>query len=441
MFEDDGNYLPWDSLWDYLLGDEELDSIPTGKNGQRRKSRHRNVESQDGTPIKIQWAASKGHREQGTQFRNQENLSLRNKDSQTGMRSVHSMTSEKTPQQSNASCESRNDQSFANERVLYQQRFDRRGEETTEGTVTAEHFRELTREGDGERSKNSKSDGTVRRHDGTSFRNIITEDKASLHWPKNEVHGREHVAPTDDVCASFEASLRYEEPAETVRLQYHPRREQPSDYSFTTRNRFNGILREEMPASHTMLSSFIDQSYGAPTATCVESIHTNPFDASLKTAKHEVERKAAQKMTTSTSRSAVVRRVACCSIKNLSELEHAWTMEMGIPIYQLSHDELIKTFPKLLAVTDNRAEVIGRSSEFQHSFPAHLQASLTIRGEPQSLYEYNYESEEHRFVSYKSFSPVSQALMCVEVGKLGRPPAIGTSDVLIQVEVRAFAFF
>lgn len=478
MFEDDINYLPWDSLWDYLLDDEDLDSIPPNGDEQRWSSRYRNDDILDDRLIKLPRASSTKRNDLDSKRWNSDYL--RNKDGQMGTRSVHSMTSEKTPLQSNSRYESRNDQSFGDERNTGIDRFRSRCEKIAGRMGSFDHFGKIATEGNEERSitmgngavvneglfplenwiapwiVNSLPE-TIIHHDSIDDIDKINDDEGSSHFPTNGDHRGAHDAPSDgDAILLLEKkSIQYKEPIETVPLQHtiHERftsedpfipKYSPNDGHDCSQNykAEKSKLSKEMIASDALKTSFKQVSFGGAYSLATqsqngadtESIQTNALD-SLRSTEEDLERKAAQ-FSGSLSHNTAVRRVACCSIKNLSEFEQVLMMETGVPFHQLSHEEIIKIFPKLLAVSDNRTGVIGRSNEFRNSLPAHLQSSLMIQGEPQSIYEYNYESEEHRFVSYKSFGTFPHSLMYVGSGRLGRPPAIGTSDVLIQVEVR-----
>jgi len=140
-------------------------------------------------------------------------------------------------------------------------------------------------------------------------------------------------------------------------------------------------------------------------------------------------------------------KIVCCSVKNLSDEASVWTMRTGIPIQELSREELSAIFPRLRVVSDdngllpavNRAsELVGNSQYVETKLPAHLQATVAATG-PQSLYEYEYERGRHMNVVYTEFGPNPHSLLQVLV--YDKPPERITSGlitynkVVVQVEV------
>jgi len=132
--------------------------------------------------------------------------------------------------------------------------------------------------------------------------------------------------------------------------------------------------------------------------------------------------------------------VACCRIKNLGEEAEMFGRETGIPMQQLTKEELEVLFPKLRSIPENsslsrsRSVVIGNSRSFEKDFPAHLQAIVAENG-PQSLYEYEYEKGTHKVVVYNQFGPDPRNLL--KVMSSNEPPeVVDKIKVTIQVEVR-----
>lgn len=155
--------------------------------------------------------------------------------------------------------------------------------------------------------------------------------------------------------------------------------------------------------------------------------------------KDDVEFRDEESSTTNSyshSRSHWSSRVVCCSVKNLAARELDNERENGLPYKELSREELEEMFPKLRTVVDKKAEVIGTCNSFEEHIPAHLQTNLAIRGRPQSLYEYEYESGENLFVSYDTFGPDAQNLLKIRGEEVSQTFCQGTCSVLLQVEVR-----
>jgi hypothetical protein len=249
---------------------------------------------------------------------------------------------------------------------------------------------------------------------------------------KNSHVSRVHASLDKGDASSFNDDSS----ARVIRLQYTPQRPLSTEDQ-KIQERGNDHLRTDVSSSQTSMvsSNHVRSEKGDPLVVQSRYEHeTDTLDPFIQ-AECSTERIVAQCFASATSRDGAAHRGACRSIRNLSESERILSMKAGIPIYQLSRDDLIEMFPKLVAIADKRVEVIGRSSEFQSSIPAHLQASLANQGEPQLLYEYNYESEEHKFVSYRAFNASPLASMHVETRKIGRSPSVWTVDVLIQVEV------
>lgn len=142
-------------------------------------------------------------------------------------------------------------------------------------------------------------------------------------------------------------------------------------------------------------------------------------------------------------------KIVCCSIKNATQDEMNWSKQSGLPIHELSSDELATIFPKLRLVSDKnesnfRSAVIGNSNSFEKNLPAHLQLppkALIADSGPQSLFEYEYERGKHMKVSFAGFGPLPRTLIKVETYE-EPPPSyerglVSYNKVLVQVEVRS----
>ena len=116
-------------------------------------------------------------------------------------------------------------------------------------------------------------------------------------------------------------------------------------------------------SSDVLKSSFKGQSQGPDYPSVARprkgkemgSIQTT-LDASINNDNDTERMSGNSSLSDHMSRSGVARCVACWSNRGQPEFEYALSTETGVPIYQLSRDELIETFPKILAVTDNRVE-------------------------------------------------------------------------------------
>ena len=160
MIEHNGNYLPWDSHWDYLLGDDELDTIPMGDEDQRRISRQQN---DDGMyDCQARFDSSPEQTRGRTRSKVRRRTRLIEKDRQTAMRSVHSMASEKTSNRSSAMYTSRNDQSHANKSYNISSDWDTRVEKMNERSADFDHSRKLIRSGNGEGPRENRDDARNR---------------------------------------------------------------------------------------------------------------------------------------------------------------------------------------------------------------------------------------------------------------------------------------
>ena len=140
-------------------------------------------------------------------------------------------------------------------------------------------------------------------------------------------------------------------------------------------------------------------------------------------------------------------RAICCSIKNVPPELALWSMKTGIPVHELSQEDLAEIFPKLRVVADEKretqgSEVVGNANSFEDKLPAHLQLperSVALDGGPQSLYEYEYAQGTHMKVVYEEYGRNPRSLLKVKAFE--KPPeqiAGGQVEgrVVIQVEVR-----
>jgi hypothetical protein len=129
-------------------------------------------------------------------------------------------------------------------------------------------------------------------------------------------------------------------------------------------------------------------------------------------------------------------RAVCRSVKKLSDEQLKWTAETGVPFHELSQQELALLFPKVRSITDgprqsSRSLLPSSSRGSSRSGSAHFQASIDSTG-PQSLFEYEYETGVHMFVSYD----VAGVFVHDLTVKTAQPPSMLPKQILLQVEVR-----
>jgi len=137
-------------------------------------------------------------------------------------------------------------------------------------------------------------------------------------------------------------------------------------------------------------------------------------------------------------------KVACCRLKNLGEDAERFSQETGIPVHELSKEELETLFPKLRSISEDtklarsRSVVIGNSQSFEKDLPAHLQAIVAQNG-PQSLYEYEYEKGSHKVLVYERFGTEPRSLLQIissdEPPQLTDTGEVDSTKVILQVEV------
>jgi len=146
--------------------------------------------------------------------------------------------------------------------------------------------------------------------------------------------------------------------------------------------------------------------------------------------------------------SSLARRgIMCRSVKSLNCQQLKWSVESGLPFHELSQTELAAIFPKVRSVTDNHegvgSELIKNSDAFAVKVPVHLQAALQHSG-PQSLFEYEYETGVHMFVSYYEFG---EDVRNMKVETAPTPPlrirkrSSSLNKTMIQVEVRGSVLY
>lgn len=135
----------------------------------------------------------------------------------------------------------------------------------------------------------------------------------------------------------------------------------------------------------------------------------------------------------------VVRHLGCRSVKDLTVEQQQQCEATGLPVHELSFQELSGLFPKVRSVSDEHkavssSSILGSSRAFKNSCPAHLQASPEYFG-PQSLYEYEYETGIHMYVSYAFHGNNGKSLLNVVNAQTPLPEKQFQEQVLIQVEV------
>jgi len=133
-------------------------------------------------------------------------------------------------------------------------------------------------------------------------------------------------------------------------------------------------------------------------------------------------------------------KTMCCSIKDLSMEQQRISAESGIPVHELSPKELARIFPKVRKVPDNQK--YGRFTALEDprtfgDYSASLEADPNCAG-PQSLFQYEYETGAHMFVSYNSFGDSCESVpMQVNSAPVPRPSkdSAGGNRIIVQVEV------
>lgn len=129
-------------------------------------------------------------------------------------------------------------------------------------------------------------------------------------------------------------------------------------------------------------------------------------------------------------------RAVCRSVKKLSDEQLKWTTQTGVPFHELSQQELALIFPKVRSINDgprqtSQSLLPSSSRGSSRSGSAHFQASIDSAG-PQSLFEYEYETGVHMFVSYDVAGLFVNGLTV----KTAQPPSMLPKQIMLQVEVR-----
>jgi hypothetical protein len=125
------------------------------------------------------------------------------------------------------------------------------------------------------------------------------------------------------------------------------------------------------------------------------------------------------------------KRVVCCSLKNRVNKNS---------VHQLNTEDVKEVFPATRMVSDDNSEfssIIGQKADYVNGVMGIPSDRFIKTRGPQSLYAYDYESNEHMDVLYAQSG--IKARNSLFVRKLGPPPALLSSsngdDVVIQVEV------
>ena len=132
----------------------------------------------------------------------------------------------------------------------------------------------------------------------------------------------------------------------------------------------------------------------------------------------------------------------CKALRHLSDEDLVRVMESGVPVHELTYEELAEIFPKIRMVADEKSPehssmVLGNSNSFDDSRPALVQVpSKTIKPALglQSLYEYDFTSGKHMSVSYNSCGADPKSSLSVTTHD-DPPESNGSTFALIQVEV------
>jgi len=130
----------------------------------------------------------------------------------------------------------------------------------------------------------------------------------------------------------------------------------------------------------------------------------------------------------------------CCSMKNLSPAQQRWSAKSGIPFHELSQQELAAIFPKVKSVSDQQQRELptelGDPRGFD-DYSANLEADPNFSG-PRSIFQYEYETGIHMFVSYDKFGSISSGKLPFQVTTAMVPRLLaneaGTNSVVVQVE-------
>jgi hypothetical protein len=134
-------------------------------------------------------------------------------------------------------------------------------------------------------------------------------------------------------------------------------------------------------------------------------------------------------------RTGLRKRLVCCSIKNRAAREAINQMQAG---------DSKEIFPATRMISDdNKSEfssITGQRADYVNGVMGVPSDRFLQTKGPQSLYAYDYESDEHMDVLFAEFG--SKARTSLFVRKLGPPPmldsASGGSEVVIKVEVSSY---
>jgi hypothetical protein len=132
----------------------------------------------------------------------------------------------------------------------------------------------------------------------------------------------------------------------------------------------------------------------------------------------------------------------CKALRSLSDEDIVRVMESGLPVHELTYEELAEIFPKIRMVADEHVSdqasvVLGNANSFDDSRPAFLQLpSKAIKPGLglQSLYEYDYASGKHMKVVYESCGADPKSSLQIQSYDI--PPEVkDVKFAIIQVEV------
>jgi hypothetical protein len=288
----------------------------------------------------------------------------------------------------------------------------------------------------GAKNRNSKDVNEVRLKYSPSKKRMteLTRKRALLPPLDNrDEEGEEESSSPSGILAgesvvsrSFESSTQYEDDEETL---------DERDDSITVSTKETAPpVSDSRPFSEPL-------SYGLPAVLPKSKSRTMLADTT-KEEESVIER--SRLILAQNSQSLHVGRVICCSIKDLPPVQQQRAKELGVPVHELSREELEEIFPKVRSISEevplsrHRSAVIGNSKSFEKNFPAHLQAIVNQNG-PQSLFEYEYEKGTHKVLVYEAFGPSPRDLLRVHISD--KPPVLfreGFLDddkVIVQVEV------
>ena len=153
-----------------------------------------------------------------------------------------------------------------------------------------------------------------------------------------------------------------------------------------------------------------------------------------------------RKIKASQEKKSEPRILLCKALRSLSDEDIVRAMESGIPVHELSYEELAEIFPKIRMVADEQMSdqaslVLGNTNSFDDSRPALLQVpSKAIKPALglSSLYEYDFTSGQHKKVLYKACGADPKSSL--EVKTFDSPPENTEAKFsIVQVEVSSEA--